>query len=86
MVYRIFVEKRQGLENEAKATFAELTGLLGIKGLTGVRLLNRYDVEGLAEDLFREAVSTVFADSENVGDFAVDHPIAVLIDFDRRCI
>ena len=64
MVYRIFVEKRQGLENEAKATFAELTGLLGIKGLSGVRLLNRYDVEGLAEDLFKEAVGTVFSEPQ----------------------
>jgi phosphoglucosamine mutase len=53
MVYRLYIEKREGLENEARAAYAELSGLLGITSLRGVRLLNRYDVEGIAEDVFR---------------------------------
>ena len=64
MVYRIYVEKREGLENEARAAYAELSGLLGIKGLSSVRLLNRYDVENMEEGLFREAVGTVFAEPQ----------------------
>ena len=64
MVYRIYVEKREGLENEARAALAELRGLLGIKGLSGVRLLNRYDVEGIEEDVFCEAVGTVFSEPQ----------------------
>ncbi len=64
MVYRIYVEKREGLENEARAAYAELSGLLGIKGLRSVRLLNRYDVENMEEGLFREAVGTVFAEPQ----------------------
>ena len=60
MVYRIYVEKREGLENEARAAFAELSGLLGIRALRGVRLLNRYDVENIDEEVFRLSVGTVF--------------------------
>ncbi|MBQ2719536.1 MAG: phosphoribosylformylglycinamidine synthase, partial [Clostridia bacterium] len=64
MVYRIFVEKRKGLENEARALYSELTGLLGISRLTGVRLLNRYDVEGITEEVFSRAVGTVFSEPQ----------------------
>ncbi len=64
MVYRIFVEKKKELANEAKALYAECTNLLGISSLTGVRLLNRYDVENIAEDLFAEAVGTVFSEPQ----------------------
>ena len=64
MVYRIYVEKREGLENEARAAFAELSGLLGIRALRGVRLLNRYDVENIDEEVFRLSVGTVFAEPQ----------------------
>ena len=64
MVYRIYVEKREGLENEARAAYAELSGLLGISSLRSVRLLNRYDVENMDEALFREAVGTVFSEPQ----------------------
>ena len=64
MVYRIYVEKRAGLENEARAALSELRGLLGIKGLSGVRLLNRYDVENIEDAVFSEAVGTVFSEPQ----------------------
>ena len=64
MVYRIFVEKKAGLENEARALCGELRTLLGIKGLKNVRMLNRYDAENISEELFREAVNTVFAEPQ----------------------
>jgi len=41
MVYRIFVEKKQGLTHEATSLYNELVNLLGIKNLKGVRILNR---------------------------------------------
>ena len=52
MVYRIYVEKKQGLTAEADALRNDIVNLLGIKGLTGLRLLNRYDAEQLDKDLF----------------------------------
>ena len=64
MVYRIFVEKKPGLDNEARAIKNDITELLQIKGVEKVRLFNRYDVEDLAEDLFNYSVNTVFAEPQ----------------------
>ena len=61
VVYRIFVEKKPGLDNEAQALLQEARGLLGIRGLNKVRLLNRYDAEEISDELFRYAVRTVFS-------------------------
>ena len=52
MVSRIYVEKKPGFDVEASQLKAELTSILGISGLDGLRLLNRYDVEGADEELF----------------------------------
>ena len=62
MVYRIYVEKKPGFDVEANGLKNELTSLLGIKDLTGLRLLNRYDVEGIDEALFNQCVGTVFSE------------------------
>ena len=51
MVSRIYVEKKPGFDVEAQQLKSELTGTLGIEGLTGLRLINRYDVEGIDEGL-----------------------------------
>ena len=62
MVYRIYVEKKPGFDGEAQALQNELSSLLGIEQLTGLRLLNRYDVEGIDQALFDQCVSTVFSE------------------------
>ena len=62
MVYRIYVEKKPGCDGEVRQLQNELTTLLGIRSLTGLRLLNRYDVEGLSEELFRQCANTVFSE------------------------
>ena len=62
MVYRIYVEKKPGFDGEARQLQNELSTLLGIRELTGLRLLNRYDVEGISEELFDQCVSTVFSE------------------------
>ena len=49
MVQRIYVEKKAELRHEAKGMLNELRTLLGITSLTGMRIVNRYDVEGLEE-------------------------------------
>ena len=64
MVYRIFVEKKKELAHEASALLSELRNLLGIGNLTGVRLLNRYDVENIAEELLGEAIASVFSEPQ----------------------
>ena len=62
MVYRIYVEKKPGFDGEAQDLLHELTELLGITRLKGLRLLNRYDVEGIDEALFERAIPTVFSE------------------------
>ena len=62
MVYRIYVEKKPGFDGEAQSLRRELVELLGINGLKGLRLLNRYDVEGIDRALFEQAIPTVFSE------------------------
>ena len=64
MVYRIYVEKKPGLAHEAAALFKELQGNLGITRLSGLRLYNRYDVEGIRKELFETCVPLVFSEPQ----------------------
>ena len=64
MVYRIYVEKRSGLQHEAKALLGDLRDFLGIRALENVRVFNRYDVENISEALFQTAVNTVFSEPQ----------------------
>ena len=64
MVYRVYVEKKEGLRHEAAGLFQELTGLMGITALESLRVLNRYDVELADEALFQRAVRTVFSEPQ----------------------
>ena len=64
MVYRIYVEKREGLDNEARSLLSEAQSLLGIESLETVRILNRYDAEGISRKLFDYAVRTVFSEPQ----------------------
>ena len=64
MVSRIYVEKKPGFDVEAQQLKAELTEILGVSGLTGVRVINRYDVEGISQELFDSCVPTVFSEPQ----------------------
>ncbi len=64
MVYRVYVEKRPGFDVEAQALRRDLTTFLGIQGLERIRLLNRYDVEGIDEELFDQSVRTIFSEPQ----------------------
>jgi len=64
MVYRVYVEKKPGLDNDARMLLNDARTLLGIEGLARVRLLNRYDVENIDKELFDYAVKTVFSEPQ----------------------
>ena len=64
MVYRIYVEKKPGLDNEAAALKNEISLFLGIKSVERVRVLNRYDAENITKELFDYAVGTVFSEPQ----------------------
>ena len=64
MVYRIYVEKKPGLDNEARALYNDLTSFLGIKNLSRVRVINRYDAENIDKELFDYCIKTVFSEPQ----------------------
>ena len=64
MVYRVYVEKKEGLDNEARGLLNEAQHLLGIAGIERIRLFNRYDAENITEELFDYAVKTVFSEPQ----------------------
>ena len=64
MVFRVFVEKKKELANEAKSLLGAARTLLGIENLKDVRLFNRYDAENITEELFDYAIKTVFSEPQ----------------------
>ena len=64
MVYRVYVEKKKGQTHEADSLLREVNEFLQIKNLESVRVLNRYDVERIDEELFRYSVNTVFSEPQ----------------------
>ncbi|MDD6479598.1 MAG: phosphoribosylformylglycinamidine synthase [Oscillospiraceae bacterium] len=64
MVFRIFVEKKEGLREEAASLTADIRSFLQIKSLKNIRILNRYDVEKISEELFNYSVNTVFSEPQ----------------------
>ena len=64
MVYRVFVEKKPELANDARSLLSEAKQLPGVEHLERVRILNRYDVEHITPELFDYAVKTVFSEPQ----------------------
>ena len=75
-VRRVYVEKKQGFDVEASKLYAEFTENLLVKGLTKVRIIHRYDIEGITDRDYEEAKRTVFSvpPVDNVYDETLDIP------------
>ena len=61
-VRRVFVEKRKGYDIEACSLYEELKKYLGIKGLEGVRVLNRYDISGITDEEYARGRDIIFSE------------------------
>ncbi|MDD3692928.1 MAG: phosphoribosylformylglycinamidine synthase [Oscillospiraceae bacterium] len=70
-VIRIFVEKRDGFNVEAKQILSDLRDNLGLNSLKSLRLLNRYDIEGLSDEQVKRVIDTVFSEP-NVDDVYIE--------------
>ena len=64
MLYRVFVEKKPGLDPESAKLLADCRTFLGLAGLERLRVLNRYDLEGLDESLFQRVNGTVLSEPQ----------------------
>ena len=70
-VKRVYVEKKTDFAVQAKDLRHEIKHYLGIRTVTGVRVLIRYDVENISEDTFEKACRGVFAELP-VDDFYLE--------------
>ena len=78
MVKRIFVEKKPGFDIEAGHIHHDLEHILGISGIESVRIVNRYDVEGISDDEYIQAREMIF--SEPPVDFVYDEDLPLVED------
>ncbi len=62
MVRRIYVEKKKGFDVEAEALFSDVKENLHLDKLEGIRVLNRYDIDGIDDATYESAKFTVFAE------------------------
>ena len=64
-MFRLYVERKPGFENEARSYLSQINSFLGISGVTGVRYLNRYDVENVGEAVGKAAATRIFSEPQS---------------------
>ncbi len=69
MVFRVYTERKKGFEAEAKSLLSDIRELLGIASVEEVRVVNRYDAEGISEENFLACVPTVFSEPQTDNAF-----------------
>ncbi|GHU63885.1 phosphoribosylformylglycinamidine synthase [Clostridia bacterium] len=76
MVRRLYVEKKSGFEIEARNLKKELKENLGVSGMRKVRVINRYDVEHISDELYEKAKELVFSEPnlDQTSDETLDIP------------
>ena len=73
-VFRCFVRKRPGFDVEAQGLCRDLREQLGVEGLDGLTILNRYDLEGVSAAVYEQAKGTVFSEPQVDAVFDEDFP------------
>ena len=61
-VRRIFVEKKPGFDVEAKGLLNDFRVNLGISELENVRVINRYDIEGISDEEYVRSKNLIFSE------------------------
>ncbi|MCB9250355.1 MAG: phosphoribosylformylglycinamidine synthase [Ignavibacteriales bacterium] len=61
-VRRIFVEKKPGFDVEANSLFIEINEHLRITTIDKVRIIYKYDIEGISEEIYKQARTTIFSE------------------------
>ncbi len=61
-VRRIYVEKKPAYAVAAAELFENIKDYLGITAVKGVRILNRYDIENISDEVYHSAKNTVFSE------------------------
>ncbi len=74
MIRRVFVEEK--VPNTSTALLSDIKGNLNIQSLTGMRLLQRYDVEGLDEQTFGKIKNLIFCEAPVENIYQEQFPIS----------
>ena len=64
-MFRVYVERKAGFQNEAERIYSEVKDFLGILGISGVRYLNRYDVENVSDEVAKAAAIRIFSEPQS---------------------
>ena len=64
-MFRIYIERKAGFQNEARRIYSEVKDFLGIASVTGVRYLNRYDIENTTDEVSRIAAKRIFSEAQS---------------------
>ena len=73
-MYRLYVERKPGFENEAKSYLSQINGFLGISSVTGVRYFNRYDIENVSDEVAKIAATRIFSEPQSDYVFTEELP------------
>ena len=76
MVKRIYVEKKPEISVEAKGLLKDLKENLLLENLEDLKIVNRYDVEGINDEIFEKAKNTVFSEPQVDECFEEEYPFA----------
>lgn len=61
-IRRLYVEKKEGFNVEARNLLQDLKHLLHLEAIEALRILHRYDIEGMSEDLYKKSKHTIFSE------------------------
>ncbi len=61
-IYRLYVEKKANYNVEGEKILRDIKINLGITGLDGLRLVNRYDIMGISEEQYLKSRNTIFSE------------------------
>jgi phosphoribosylformylglycinamidine synthase len=81
IVRRVYVEKKNGFDIEAKSLYIDLKNTLGLSNLKGIKIINRYDIENISDEVYEDAKKFIF--SEATVDIVSDEEI--IIDKESKC-
>lgn len=64
-MFRIYIERKNGFENEAQRYENEFSNFLGIQGISRIRYINRYDIENISDDIADKACRRIFSEPQS---------------------
>ena len=82
-MFRIYIERKAEFQSEARRIYSQIKDFLGISSVTGVRYLNRYDIENISDEVARLAAKRIFSEAQSdtvfVGTAPIDERDTVIV-------